>query len=90
MKSKSLFNIDEFLPNQYDNEEDQLIGEERESYRLNTIGQGAFGIVFRATEKKTNKVSAMKRISKSDDEKLEKKKSYDRELKILEEFKGCE
>ena len=59
-----------------------------EKYRvLQVIGEGTYGKVFKAQEKETGRVVAIKKFKQKEDEDSHVRKTMMREIRILREYK---
>jgi len=59
-----------------------------EQYKIiHLIGEGTYGKVFKAVERETGSVVAIKRFKQSEDEDEHVRKTMYREIKVLKEFK---
>lgn len=54
---------------------------------IHLIGEGTYGKVFKAVERKTGAVVAIKRFKQSENEDEHVRKTMYREIKVLKEFK---
>ena len=60
-----------------------------ENYKvIHLIGEGTYGKVFKAVHRDTGKVVAIKRFKQSEDEDEHVRKTMNREIKVLTDFKN--
>ncbi len=60
-----------------------------ENYKIiHLIGEGTYGKVFKAVHRETGKVVAIKRFKQTEDEDEHVRKTMNREIKVLTDFKN--
>ena len=60
-----------------------------ENYKvIHLIGEGTYGKVFKAVHRETGKVVAIKRFKQAEDEDEHVRKTMNREIKVLTDFKN--